>query len=164
MRAALERKVQTWMRRALRAGQDEFAVTESAEALRAIVRAVLAELAASRLVDDAKFAATRARRLSESGKSRRAILMHLASKGVSVELAKESAPFDHDMELEAALRFARKKHLGPFARDEAVRTREARQKALGAMARAGFDRSVCERVLDLPTGDAEARLGTRGGW
>lgn len=164
VRAALERKILTWMRRAMQAGQDEHAVAETAEVARAAAVTVLAELASSRLVDDTKFAATRARRLTENGKSRRAILMHLAAKGVSLDAAREAAPVNADVELEAALRLARKRHLGPFSRDDAEPSREARQKALGALARAGFDRSVCERVIDMPREDAEARMGPRGSW
>ncbi len=164
VRTALERKISTWTLRAMRAGQDEGTVAELAETARAAATTVLAELASSRLVDDAKFAVTRARRLTENGKSRRAILMHLAAKGVSLDAAREAAPADADVELDAALRLARKRHIGPFLRDDAVLTRDARQKALGTLARAGFDRSVCERVIDMPREDAEARTGARGSW
>lgn len=160
VRAALERKIATWVRRATKEGVAD--AEEQADGARAHIATVVEELARARLLDDAKFAAARARRLAESGKSRRAILVHLASKGIDGELARESAPVSADGELEAALRFARKRRIGPFSRE--ALTRELRHKALGALSRAGFDRYACERIIDLSLEEAEARLGHRGGW
>lgn len=165
MKARLVAAIAAWARRAAAAGGDEHEIALAVEAARELVPEVVAELAASRLVDDTRFAAARARRLGEAGKSRRVILLHLASKGVDTETAHEVVPKDASTELDAALRFARKRRIGPFAReDEGEPTREARQKQLGAMARAGFDVSTCERVLRLGREEAEERLGTRGGW
>lgn len=164
VKARLGAAITAWARRAAGAGDDEHEIATAVEAARALVPEIVADLASSRLLDDARFAAARAARLGEAGKSRRVILLHLASKGVDTETAHGVVPRDDAVELDAALRFARKRRLGPFARDDDEPTRETRQKQLGAMARAGFDVSTCERVLRLGREEAEERLGTRGGW
>ncbi len=104
-------------------------------------------------VDDAAFAAARARRLSKAGRSRLAIAAHLAGKGVAREVASSVLP---EEELDAALAQCRRRRIGPFAR--APMEREARLKALGALARAGFGREVAERALDMAPDEAEERL------
>ena len=54
-----------------------------------------------------------------------------------------------DLELETAIAFARRRRLGPFAR-EAAGGKPA-EKALAAFARAGFSSSVARRVLGART-------------
>ena len=125
-------------------------------AARAAVAEVAREMAASGTVDDAAFAESRARRLLRTGSSRRAALAHLAQKGVDSETAAAAVPDSAEAELDAALAFCRRRRTGPFARDEA--TPEARRKAMGALARAGFGRDVALRALDLPPAEAEDRL------
>jgi len=104
-------------------------------------------------VDDAAFAAARARRLAKAGRSRLAIAAHLAGKGVAKEVAAAVLP---EEELDAALAQCRRRRIGPFAR--APMEREARLKALGALARAGFGRDVAEAALDMAPAEAEERL------
>jgi regulatory protein len=117
-------------------------------------------------VNDSAFAASRARRMTRAGRSRRAILAHLAHKGVDAEIVRVAAPRDASAELDAAIAFARRRRIGPFAREEELAVerdarRDAERKALGAMARAGFDFGVCERVLRMNREDAEERLRER---
>lgn len=166
VKSQLNRKITAWGRASERAGIEADRIHQEIEAARDLVEPIVAEMIASRLVDDARFADARARRLAGAGKSRRVILMHLASKGVDSQVAHEAVPQDLSAEMDAAVRFARKRRIGPFARDaeDAQPTREMRQKQIGAMARAGFDVSTCERVLRLTREEAEERLGARGGW
>jgi regulatory protein len=75
-------------------------------------------------------------------------------------------PQDAGAELAAALAFARKRRIGPFAaEDEVPADREARRvverKALGAMARAGFDWNVCDRVMRMSRDDADEHVRGR---
>jgi regulatory protein len=106
--------------------------------------------------------------MSSAGRSRRAITAHLAQKGVDAATVREAVPHDAGAELDAALQFARRRRIGPFAsEDEAPADREERRaverKALGALARAGFDWNVCDRVMRMSREDADERLrGTRG--
>lgn len=118
------------------------------------------------LVNDAAFAETRAKRMASAGRSRRAISAHLAQKGIDAATVREAVPRDGAAELAAAIAFARKRRLGPFARDtEEMLSRDekraAERKALGTMSRAGFDFGVCERVLRMSRDDAEERLRDR---
>jgi regulatory protein len=107
-------------------------------------------------VDDAAFAASRARRLQRSGRSRRATLAHLREKGVDAETAAAALPEGEEAELDAALAFCRRRRIGPFAAD--APSPEARLKALGVLARAGFGRDVADRALRMDPDAAETRL------
>ena len=163
---ALGRHIANWARRALRAGRDAEDVEREAGAARELVPAIVARLIEVGLVNDAAFAETRARRMASAGRSRRAIKAHLAQKGVAESLVRESVRDDARTELVAAVAFARRRRIGPFAREEdAERTRDEQRasdrKALAAMARAGFDFGVCERVLRMSAEDAQQQLHER---
>lgn len=159
----LDRRIATWARRAARAAIDPDIIARDAAQSKETVPAILARLGDVGLVDDAAYAESRARSLSCAGRSRRAISAHLAAKGVDPETARQALPDDADVELAAALAFAKKRRIGPFTREEEGRsvTREQRQKALAAMARAGFGFSTCERALGMDREEAEARLHAR---
>jgi len=155
----LQRKISAWARRAARGGRDAEAVAADVETSRALVPLVIERLREVGLVNDRAFAAGRARSLSHGGRSGRAIRAHLAARGVAAETVREAVPNDRGAELDAALTFARKRRIGPYARD--AEDREARQRALAAMARAGFDFDVCERALRMDRDDADERLRAR---
>lgn len=155
----LQRRIANWARRAARAGREREALEQDVEAARALVPEIVARLREVGLVNDAALAETRARRLERSGRSRRAIAAHLVQKGVDAAIVREAVPCDAGAELAAALAFTRRRRIGPFAREE--EDREARHKALGAMARAGFDYDVCERALRMDREAAEERIRER---
>ncbi len=151
----LGRRIDRWARVAE-------APPEAAAAAKAAARGVVAHLASIGAVDDALFAAGRARSLHRAGRSRRAIAAHLQAKGVPPDLA--SPPDDPAAELAAAVLYASRRRMGPFrpspsepvsgeAADPARRMRE-----LGRLARAGFPATIAGRVLDLPPEEAEALL------
>jgi regulatory protein len=165
VRKTLERRTSNWARRAARSGRDAEAVAADAAAARELIASIVDRLREVGLVNDATFAANRARSMSTSGRSRRAISAHLAQKGVDAATVREAVPHDATAEIGAAIAFARKKRIGPFSNVELAADRDARRaaerKALGAMARAGFDWNVCERVLKMDREDAEQRLRDR---
>ncbi len=144
----LDRRVARWARAA---GAD----AADAAPARAAVRAVARALAGSGVVDDAAFAAARARSLTRAGRSRRAVAAHLAAKGVPPELARQSLP-DPEQEVAAALAYARRRRLGPFRGEDALE--ETRRRELGALARAGFPQAVAERALRMAEDEAHALL------
>ncbi|MBX3197568.1 MAG: RecX family transcriptional regulator [Labilithrix sp.] len=154
----LDRKVATWARRAARAQRDPELVAADVMTCRESIAAIVARFREVGLIDDAAYAASRARSLSRAGRSRRAISAHLAAKGVAAETVREALPADANVELAAALAFARKRRIGPYAREAADDDRAARQKALAAMARAGFAWSTCERALGMDLEEADERL------
>ncbi|HSO35596.1 MAG TPA: RecX family transcriptional regulator [Labilithrix sp.] len=162
----LQRRIGNWARRATRAGRDAEAVAQDAAAARELIAPIVERLGEVGLVNDTAFAENRAKRMSTSGRSRRAITAHLAQKGVAAATVREAVSHDAGAELSAAIAFARKRRLGPFAREEEEpldrdARRVAERKALGTMARAGFDFGVCERVLRMDRDDADERLRDR---
>jgi len=148
----LGERVRRWARAAQEEGQDT--AQALAEGLAAAER-VAAAMVSLGTVDDAGFAAARARRLARSGRSRRAMAAHLASKGIDAEAA-QAAMAEAPAEAEAALALCRKRRIGPFARDEADAA--TRLKWLGMLARAGFGREVAEAALHTAPDEAQARL------
>ena len=163
VKKTLERRIANWARRSIRAGREGEGVATDAAAAREIVPEIVARLREVGLVNDSAFAENRAKRMASSGRSRRAIAAHLAHKGVDAATVRDAVPRDAGAELGAALAFARRRRIGPFAAaDAAPEGRDARraaeQKALGAMARAGFDWNVCDRVMQMDREAAEERL------
>jgi regulatory protein len=120
---------------------------------------VVAALATAGAVNDVAFAESRARRLRRSGRSRRAVLAHLGAKGVGAEAAGQAAPEDEAAELAAALIFARRRRVGPFAREEGEP--QDRARILMAFGRAGFSGAVARRALDCEPAEAEQILSAR---
>lgn len=155
LRRVLVRRVDRWARAAEAEGQAD--VAPRAAAAKAAAAAVAKRMVAQGAVDDAAFAESRARRLLHSGRSRRAALAHLREKGVDAATAAAALPEGEEAELAAALAFCRRRRIGPFGADLAP-TPEARLKALGALARAGFAREVASRALRMDPAEAEARL------
>ncbi|HVJ89940.1 MAG TPA: RecX family transcriptional regulator [Labilithrix sp.] len=157
----LERKLATWARKAERSQRDPEGIEGELATAREAITSIVARFREVGLINDAAYAESRARSLSRSGRSRRAIAAHLTAKGVAPETVREALPEDARIELAAALAFARKRRIGPYARevDEDRATRQAaKQKALAAMARAGFAFSTCERALRMDREEADERL------
>jgi regulatory protein len=154
LRRVLARRVDRWARAAEAEGQAE--VAPRAAAAKAAAAAVAKRMAAQGALDHAACAESRARRLLRSGRSRRAALAHLREKGVDAATAAAALPEGEEAELAAALAFCRRRRIGPFG--AAGVTPEARLKALGALARAGFGREMASRALGMEPEEAEARL------
>jgi regulatory protein len=156
----LDRRIQRWAQALLAAGApDREAIQAEAAALREMAARVVAALATAGAVNDVAFAESRARRLRRSGRSRRAVLAHLGAKGVGAGTAGVAAPEDEAAELAAALIFARRRRVGPFARDEGEPP--DRTRILMAFARAGFSGAVARRALDCEPAEAESVLSAR---
>ena len=172
----LDRRVARWALRSLEAGGDPDEVRQQQQRAREAVRGVVLDMVRLGAIDDAAFAEGRARALSRGGRSRRAIGAHLASRGVdaeaiqqAVQAAQSEALGDPaEAELAAAVLQARKRRVGPF--DLAPReqppelAQAARQRALAALARAGFSHEVATRALDTDRETAETLIARlRGG-
>lgn len=166
VKKTLERRIGNWTRRSVRAGRDAEGIAGDAAKARELIEEIVGRLREVGLVNDTAFAENRARRMSSAGRSRRAISAHLSQKGVDAATVREAVPHDAGAELGAALQFARRRRIGPFADDADVpadreERRAAERKALGTLARAGFDWSVCDRVMHMNRDDAEERLRER---
>ena len=156
----LQRRIARWAQRAEREGQPPEEVARRVASGREMAAQAARDMVSAGAVDDAAFAAARARRLSRAGRSRRAVAAHLAAKGVAAETAVAVLEDGAADELDAALAHLRRRRQGPFAPGTAGETVDAaaRLKALGALARAGFPRDIAERALDLSPEEATDRL------
>ena len=144
----LERRILRWQRAS---GETDETVMTSRAAARDVVQALVAAGA----LDDATFAAARARRLVRAGRSRRAVSAHLAAKGVDAETASAALP-GADAEFLAAIAFLRRRRLGPF-RPPADNPVDP-MRELATIGRAGFPRDIAERALRLDPAEAAELL------
>ena len=169
----LNRRIRRWAQRAgaegAAPGQVASQVAAQSRAARDEARLVVARLVADGVLDDGAYAEARARSLARSGRSRRATLAHLAGRGVDAELARSVLPADPDTDLAAAVLQARRRRIGPYAdgggdagadagAGAATADAVARNRALAALGRAGFDRDTAERALGLDRAAADALI------
>ena len=118
--------------------------------------AIAAHLAELGYVDDRAFGEARARVMARRGLGRRRVDGALRQAGIEEEDAAALAPAIADQAVAAALTFARRKRIGPYA--EALADRPLREKQLGAMVRAGHDFALARRIVAMAPGDDVAIL------
>ena len=99
-------------------------------------------------IDDPAYALSRARSLGARGFGERRVTMELRAAGIEEDDGAAALTHARDTAEEAALRFARRKRIGPFATTPPDR-RES-DKALAAMMRAGHAFDLARRVLSMP--------------
>ena len=135
---------------------------ETVQRAAAQIDELVARYQESGLLDDAAYAAARARGRLARGEPLRRIAAGLAAKGVDAEdraaaldALRETAP---DPDLAAACAFARRRRLGPYRRGPAHHKTADRNRDLGSFARAGFGRREAEAVLSCTDPDAVAIL------
>jgi regulatory protein len=111
---------------------------------------LVARAADAGFVDDAAFALSKARSLTARGYGSRRVRQALLAAGI--EEADGEAAREHAREdaVEAALHFARRRRIGPFA--AATPGPKAKEKALAAMVRAGHDFHLSKVIIGLDPG------------
>jgi regulatory protein len=120
------------------------------------VEALVERFAGLGYVDDAAFARAKTGSLLRRGYGERRVTQALRAAGIEAE---DMAPAREEAEsqaMAAALRFARRRRIGPYAEAPLANDREgrdARQKAAAAMLRAGHTLDVVRRVLDASPGE-----------
>lgn len=153
----LERKIKRDLARRGEEAGDEGAASQ--QWLRAAQK-IVADLARQGFLDDRRFAEGRARSLLAAGRSLSRVRNDLRQRGVAADTIKavlddvKNAAGDEAgedaLDRAAAIRFARRRRLGPFAQNQPS-DKEARQaahrKALAAFARAGFSYDIARDVL-----------------
>lgn len=139
VRRVLMRKVE----RAARAGIAE------REAGAAAVEKVLEKLAAKGLLNDKLYAEGLAASLARRGLARGRIAERLKIKGVAREeigAALEAVDETGDTDRARAIRWAKKKRLGPFG--DPAKREARRMRDIAALARAGFEPDLARRIVD----------------
>ena len=102
-------------------------------------------------VDDSAFALSKARSLTGRGYGERRVHQALAQAGIEEEKAAAAHSLAEEQAIEAALTFARRRAIGPFANH--AHDPAEREKALAAMIRAGHRFGVAKAILDLEPGE-----------
>jgi regulatory protein len=115
------------------------------------IEKLVEKLAGLRYVDDQAFASARGAALTRRGFGERRVGQALRAAGIEEEDAGPAREEARDAAWAAALRFAERKRLGPFA--EARPDHAGRQKAAGAMLRAGHPMEVVRRILNASPGE-----------
>ena len=108
-------------------------------------QAVAERMAALGYIDDRLYAETKAAALARRGMGPRRAAQALAAARVSAEDREAAVDGSEDARLAAAVAFARRKRLGPFARVPA--DRDAQRKQMAALIRAGHAPDLARRVL-----------------
>lgn len=114
------------------------------------VERLVGRLADLGYVDDKGFAASRAASLLRRGYGERRIGQALHAAGIDDQDSQEARDEAREGAFAAALRFAERRRLGPFA--ALSPDREGRQKAAGAMLRAGHSPELVRRIVNASPG------------
>jgi len=103
-------------------------------------------------VDDAGYALAKSRALTGRGYGKRRVVQALRVAGIEEEDGEAAREFADDEAVSAALRFAEKRRLGPFAAHQENHLHE-REKALAAMLRAGHGFELSRAILAIRPGE-----------
>ena len=104
-------------------------------------------------VDDAAFALSKSRTLAGRGYGKRRLLEKLYAAGVADEDSEAARDHADEEAVAAALRFAERRRIGPFASAGAMDRRD-QERALAAMVRAGHGFALARAIVGLAPGAA----------
>jgi regulatory protein len=120
------------------------------------LEALILQLCDAGYLDDVRYAQARAEDLHRRGTSLRGIRAKLQQKGLSSEQIDGAiTALAHDLpdlDLVAAVAYARRRRLGPFRREPELDSAR-RRKEFGALARAGFPSGIARRVVEARSPD-----------
>lgn len=115
------------------------------------VEGLVERMAALGYVDDRAFAAARAATLARRGFGERRVRAALRAAGIEDEDSREAREEARRGAWQAALRFAERRRIGPFAETEPDQA--GREKALGALLRAGHPPEHARRLAHARPGE-----------
>lgn len=115
------------------------------------VEALVERMAALGYVDDRAFASARAAALGRRGFGERRVTQALRAAGIDEADSDEAREEARRGAWAAALRFAERRRIGPFA--EAVGDRAQREKALAALIRAGHPLDLARQLAEAKPGE-----------
>ncbi len=138
LRAVLQRRVNDYAR------QDKDFDRHEAMAW---IEEILSDFQRFGYLNDERYSELKIKDYLAAGKSPRYIHGKLREKGIDENIITELLSQQDYDPYEAALRLARKKHIGPYSPSEEIR-KERRTKDMAVLARAGFDYEVVVRVIE----------------
>jgi len=119
--------------------------------------AALAEkLAGLGYIDDRAFGEARASAMARRGLGKRRVAAVFHQVGIGNDDAEALAPAIEARTLDAALAFARKRGIGPFA--SVAADRPQREKHIAAMIRGGHDFTLSRRIASMAPGEDVGQL------
>jgi regulatory protein len=125
--------------------------SEGAHSAQEAIERLIERFAELGYVDDRVFASARAASLTRRGYGARRVDQALRAAGIGEEDAQTAREESEAGSFAAALRFAQRRRIGPYA---AVRAdRDARRKAAASMLRAGHGIDLVRKILDASPGD-----------
>jgi regulatory protein len=107
-------------------------------------------MAASGVVDDALYALSKSRSLSERGYGAARVRQTLRAAGIEEEDGVAAHELAAEEATSAALRYARRRRIGPYA--DFAPDRAGRERALAAMIRAGHGFELARTIVDAEPG------------
>ena len=107
-------------------------------------------LADQGFIDDAGFAESRARSLTARGYGTRRVAEALRDAGIAEADGASARRYSEEEAVAAALRFAERRRIGPFA--ATAPDRHGREKAIAAMIRAGHPFDLARAIASLAPG------------
>ncbi len=122
------------------------------------IDALIERMAGLGYVDDRAFATARAASLGRRGYGERRVGEAMRAAGIGAEDSSEARELARSNAWTAALRFAERRRIGPFA--ITLPERPEREKAIGAMLRAGHPLHLARRIAsakpgEIPEADAD---------
>jgi regulatory protein len=130
-----------------RRAKKRLAVRALSDETKTLIDKAVAELVGLGLIDDARFAASRATTLAAKGLPRNSIGRRLGLKGIAKATVATTAAAAVD-DLTQARRYIERKRLGPYRKTAAAHDTQA--KDLRALARAGFSYAIARKALADP--------------
>ena len=100
------------------------------------------------LIDDASYALAKSRSLSARGYGKRRLVGELRHAGVEEEDGSDAVAFADEAAVDAALRLAQRRRIGPFA--AAMPDPRQREKWIAAIVRAGHGFALAKAITGLP--------------
>jgi regulatory protein len=111
------------------------------------IEQVVGQLSSLGYVDDAAYAVSKARSLTSRGYGLRRVDQSLRAAGIDGQDGEAARELAEEEAVDSALRFARKRRIGPFGAEQGDPA--ARERALAAMIRAGHSFAVAKAILSL---------------
>lgn len=102
-------------------------------------------------IDDRAFALSKARSLTGRGYGERRVQQALAMAGIGEDEGSDARGLAEEEAVAAALRFAKRRAIGPYAHEAPDQAQ--RERALAAMIRAGHRFPIARAIVDLKPGE-----------